>query len=87
MRILTIIPCLLALISVPRIDHAHGDVTCNEASAEWRPSVELQAELKKACWTVRKIKIENGCYEVYGFDENARRVEAFFNPRTFERVL
>ncbi len=66
---------------------SHGDVSCDVPQAEWRPSVELQAELKTLGWKVRKIKIENGCYEVYGFDENDKRVEAFFNPKTFERLL
>lgn len=87
MRIMTATLLLLPLFATPQLALAHGDVTCNEARTEWRPSVELQAELKKAGWTVRKIQIENGCYEVYGFDENAKRVEAFFNPKTFERVL
>lgn len=67
--------------------YAHGDVSCAEPKAEWRPSVQLQKQLKKSGWSVRKIKESNGCYEVYGFDENQKRVEAFFNPRTFERVL
>ena len=67
--------------------YAHGDVACAEPKAEWRPSVQLQKQLKESGWSVRKIKASNGCYEVYGFDENKKRVEAFFNPRTFERVL
>ncbi len=38
-------------------------------------------------WRVRKVKVENGCYEVYGFDAKGERVEVFFDPKTFERVL
>ena len=66
---------------------SHGDVSCDVPKAERRPSVELQGELKKIGWKVRKIQVYNGCYEVYGFDENDKRVEAFFNPKTFERLL
>jgi hypothetical protein len=65
---------------------SHGDVTCKVPKTEWRPSVELQRELKKQGWTVRKIQVENGCYEVYGFDEKDKRVEAWFDPKSFARV-
>jgi hypothetical protein len=65
---------------------AHGDITCNAPKAEWKPRVELQKKLKSEGWAVRKIEIENGCYEVYGFDASGKRIEAFFNPQTFERV-
>jgi len=65
---------------------SHGDVSCKTPKSEWRPSVELQRELKKQGWTVRKIQVENGCYEVYGFDEKDQRVEAWFDPKSFARV-
>jgi len=65
---------------------AHGDVACKTPKAEWRPSVELQRELKKKGWAVRRIQVFNGCYEVYGFDEKDVRVEAFFDPKTFARI-
>jgi len=65
---------------------AHGDVSCDVPRQEWQPRVELQRKLKAAGWAVRDIKILNGCYEVYAFDEKDARVEAFFNPKTFERI-
>lgn len=65
---------------------AHGNVSCDVPRAERRPAIELQKELKKQGWTVRKIQVLNGCYEVYGYDANDKRVEAFFNPKTFERI-
>lgn len=65
---------------------AHGDYTCNEPKTEWRPQMELQKKLKSEGWKIRMIQTDNGCYEVYGFDEKKARVEAFFNPKTFERL-
>ncbi len=76
----------LSLLAVAPGAWAHGDVSCNAPKAEWRPSVQLQRELKKQGWTVRRIEVSNGCYEVYGFDEKDVRVEAFFDPKTFARV-
>ena len=65
---------------------AHGDVSCDTPEGERQPSVKLQAKLEEQGWKVRRIQVFNGCYEVYGFDENDKRVEAFFDPKTFERV-
>lgn len=66
---------------------AHGDVQCpNEPKAEWRPQMDLQRKLVSEGWRVRQVKVFSTCYEVYGFDAKGERVEAFFNPKTFERI-
>lgn len=66
--------------------HAHGDFRCDVPRAEWKPQMELQRKLTAGGWKVRQVKTDNGCYEVYGFDETGRRIEAYFNPSTFEKV-
>jgi hypothetical protein len=65
---------------------AHGDVSCEVPRKERQPSVRLQKQLKEAGWKVHKIQVYNGCYEVYGFDDEGNSVEAFFDPRTLERI-
>lgn len=66
---------------------AHGDFKCNVPKAEWRKKSELQAKLVADGWkNVRQVKVDNGCYEVYGLDEKNARAEVYFNPKTFERV-
>ena len=66
---------------------AHGDVKCEAIpEREWKPQMELQKKLTGEGWKVRKVKSYHGCYEVYGIDANGARAEAFFNPKTFERV-
>jgi hypothetical protein len=67
---------------------AHGDVECPKIpKEEWKPQMELQRKLSGEGWRVRQVKEFNGCYEVYGFDAKGERVEVFFNPKTFERIL
>lgn len=66
---------------------AHGDVKCTTPKAEWRGQMELQSKLVAEGWKVRKVKVENGCYEVYGFDPKGQKAEAFFDPKSFEPVL
>ncbi len=66
---------------------AHGKVTCPEhPPAEWRPHTELEQKLVKEGWTVRRMEKTETCYEVYGKDPQGKRVEAFFDPKTLERV-
>lgn len=48
--------------------------------------MELQRKLVAEGWRVRQVKTFDTCYEVYGFDAKGERIEAFFNPRTFERL-
>ena len=66
---------------------AHGNVSCPDMpKTEKKPQMELQRKLEGEGWKVRKVQNFNGCYEVYGFDHKGRKAEAFFNPKTFERV-
>lgn len=53
---------------------------------EWRPQADLEKKLKNEGWTVSRVKIENGCYEVYGKDAKGKKMETFFHPKTFEVV-
>jgi hypothetical protein len=64
----------------------HAGFQCSEPKDTWQPQMKLQRELKAVGWRVRKIIVMNGCYEVYGFDAQKVRVEAFFNPRTLQRM-
>lgn len=66
---------------------ADGNVSCPAATrAERKPTAELVQILKNQGWKIRKLQMFNGCYEVYGFDEKGRPVEAFFDPKTLARV-
>ena len=66
---------------------AHGEVNCEAApKAEWKPQTELQKQLVDQGWKVRQVKTYKNCYEVYGLDDKGAKVEAFFHPKTFDRV-
>jgi hypothetical protein len=53
---------------------------------EWKPQAELERKLANQGWKISRVKITNGCYEVYGFDERKNKAETFFHPKTFEVV-
>jgi len=66
---------------------AHGNVSCPAVpKEEKKPQMELQKKLEGEGWKVRKVQNYKECYEVYGFDAAGKKAEAFFNPKTFERV-
>ena len=37
-------------------------------------------------WTVRRIKIDDGCYEIDGRDAMGRRIEVTVHPATLEVI-
>ena len=53
---------------------------------EWKPQAELERKLANQGWKISRVKITNGCYEVYGRDEKNNKVETFFHPKTFDVV-
>lgn len=66
---------------------ATGKMTCDAPQAQWKSMDALQAQLKKQGWEVRKSKVDGGCYEVYGTDPDGNRVEAYFHPVSFKKLL
>ena len=68
--------------------HATGRMTCESGDkANWKTEAELIKKITAEGWTVRKVKEDGGCYEVYGRDPEDRRVEAYFDPITLENLL
>jgi hypothetical protein len=66
---------------------ADGNVSCTAVPrAERKPAAQLTQQLKKDGWSIRKLQIYNNCYEVYGFDDKGRPVEAYFETRNLTRV-
>jgi hypothetical protein len=66
---------------------ATGKMTCDAPQAKWKALPALEAQLRKEGWEVRKSKVDGGCYEVYGTDPQGNRVEAYFHPVSFEKLL
>ena len=61
-----------------------ADDDCDDPVAGWQPRENLRQKLEAEGWTVFRIKVDDGCYEVKGRDPNGHRVEAEYSPATFE---
>ena len=59
---------------------------CHVPEAEWQPKESLEQKLQADGWTVKKIKVDEGCYEAYGTDAKGNRMEVYFDPKTFDVV-
>ena len=78
---------LISLVFAAGIASAHGDVKCPaHPRSEWRPHTELEQKLRREGWVVRRMEMTASCYEVYAKDPQGKRIEAFFDPVTFERI-
>ena len=78
---------LAALLATSTSVLAHGDVKCQKhPKEEWKPHTDLQRKLERDGWQIRRMEKTDSCYEVYGKDPQGKRVEAFFDPKTFDRV-
>jgi hypothetical protein len=63
-----------------------SDELCDVPQDLWRPMAELKTELEGQGWNIRTMKTDNGCYEAYAIDGEGKKVEAYFDPKTFEVV-
>jgi hypothetical protein len=81
---------LAMMIAIPAVfasGSAFADSNlCNVPASDWKPKAELQARLEQTGWKIKRIKTDEGCYEVYGFDKQGTKKEAYFDPKTLALV-
>lgn len=63
---------------------ALADDDCDDPVSGWQPRENLRQQLEADGWEVYRIKVDDGCYEVKGRNEQGRRVEASFAPSDFQ---
>ena len=53
---------------------------CAVPMRDWQPRSAVAAVAQAQGWTIRRIRIDDGCYEVIGTDAQGRAIEAKLNP-------
>jgi hypothetical protein len=56
------------------------DDDCRVPMAKWQPREAIQQMAKSHGWTVQRIKIDDGCYELTGQDDKGRAIEVKLDP-------
>jgi hypothetical protein len=80
------LPLALLLVTLASPAFATGKMTCAAKPEQRKPIETLTADLTRQGWAVRKAKLDGGCYEVYGTTPDGDRVEAYFDPISFEKL-
>lgn len=73
---LAVLPAVVAL----------ADDDCFVPMADWQPRDAIARLAEENGWTVRRIKIDDGCYEIDGSDAEGRRIEATVHPATLQVI-
>lgn len=76
---------LVASLSVAGVAWADDD-GCSVPMAGWQPREAVQRMAEAQGWTVGRIRIDDGCYEIDGRDAKGRALQVKVNPATLEVV-
>ncbi|MGD9880865.1 MAG: PepSY domain-containing protein [Reyranella sp.] len=79
MKRTVLIAAILLSALAPAMALADDD-DCKVPMAQWQPREAVEQMAKAHGWTVRRIKIDDGCYEIKGRDENSREIEVRVDP-------
>jgi len=72
---------LLIALSVGVPAYASDD-DCYVPMSKWQSRDAVRSMAKTHGWKVRRIKIDDGCYEIKGRDSQGRKIEVKVDPAT-----
>lgn len=81
-KTLTILAFLVALPA----GAALADDDCFVPMADWQPREAVGRFAITQGWEVRRIKIDDGCYEIDGHDAQGRAIEVKLHPGTLQII-
>ncbi len=77
---------ILAVLVVLPAGAALADDDCLVPMADWQPREAVTRMAEANGWTVRRIKVDDGCYEIDGRDGSGRRIEVTVHPATLQVI-
>ncbi len=77
---------LIAFLSALPTGVILADNDCFVPMADWQPREAIARLAAEQGWSVRRIKIDDGCYEINGTDTDGRRIEVTVHPATLEVI-
>ncbi len=77
---------ILTFLAVFPAGAALADDDCFVPMADWQPRQIIARMADENGWTVRRIKIDDGCYEIDGRDANGRLIEVTVHPSTLQII-
>ena len=77
---------ILAFLAALPAGAALADDDCFVPMADWQPREAVAEFAISQSWEVRRIKIDDGCYEIDGRDATGRAIEVKLHPGTLQIV-
>ncbi len=71
---------VMSLLPIQAIASADCPVYPKE---EWASEGTLKKTLKEEGYKIKKFKIDGNCYEMYGLNKDGKKVEIYFDMKTF----
>lgn len=62
------------------------DSDCDVPMSKWQTRDAVRSMAEAQGWNIRRIKIDDGCYEIKGYDASGREIEAKIDPATLAVV-
>ena len=70
-----------ALLSLLLSASVLADDDCSEPASDWQPRETLRQRVEQQYgWSVQRIKVDDGCYELKGLDRKGNAIEASYSP-------
>tara|TARA_R110002020_G_scaffold144324_2_gene317300 strand:+ start:182 stop:475 length:294 start_codon:yes stop_codon:yes gene_type:complete len=77
---------VLAILAVFPAGSALAEEDCFVPMAKWQPRDAVARLATENGWSVRRIKIDDGCYAIDGRDTAGRRIEVKLHPETLQVI-
>jgi hypothetical protein len=69
------------LLSLLLSGYALAENHCSEPVSDWQPRETLRQRVEQQYgWSVQRIKVDDGCYELKGLDRKGNAIEASYSP-------
>lgn len=75
---------ILGLVMILPAGQALAEEGCFVPMSDWQPREAVVKLAQDKGWSVRRIKIDDGCYEIDGKDQAGQSFEATVQPATLE---
>jgi len=76
--------CLLAMSLAAFAVPATADDDCDVPIERWQTREAVTAMARQKGWDLKRVKIDDGCYEISGEDAEGRAFKAKLDPATLE---
>lgn len=79
---MTLFRTLAVVAALAASGAALADTDCSDPLKDWQSREALRQQVELRGWTVQRIKVDDGCYEVRGTDRLGNKVKAKYGPAT-----